>query len=223
MDQYCPECFAPPREEKGVYYCSRCGLVVGVELYYGAAPSEANTWNTLIQKEVAKYSEKVSVNLKRRASYIANKIKKEYKVSSHLAAIAGLIAAYSEFGVKREINAPKTTIRKAKAILARSKREKVVHVRNPKDPYMEAIYTACVKYGVPVKACLEIYERHKDALRLYSHKPSTVVMAIGHLLNPNMKVSRAATKLSKEIYFLEKIYRGVFGAGGVAKYPEVIP
>jgi hypothetical protein len=222
VDLYCPECFAPPKEERGIYYCSRCGLVLGVEFYYGAAAGETNTWKTGVQREVAKYSENVPINLKRRASYIANKIKREYNVSGHLAAIAGLIAAYNEWGVKRKINAPKTTIRKAKSILARSRRERVVQIKTPKDPYMEDLYTACTKYGVPLQACLEIYERYKDALRLYSHKPSTVVMAIGHLLNPNMKVSRAAAKLSKEIYLLKKIQRGVFEARGAARYPEVI-
>lgn len=208
--EYCPECFGPPVEEKGVYYCSRCGLVIGQVIYYGASPARKPLWNSSLQAHIFACSDSTTPEVRYRANYIARKLQKAYDVSPKLAAVAGLIAASRELGVKGRIRAPKSTVRRAKILLWRSMKDGVIQLKEKKtDIFAEKLRVQCTALGIPIKEAMEIYERHQHLLS--PHKPSTVALAVGYMLGLNLPKKRAAAKLARELSTAEALHRGVVG------------
>jgi hypothetical protein len=199
VEEFCPECHGNIVESRGIYYCSRCGLVIGQELVFSFSPMTTRPWKGSIFQRVGDASELPSA-LKRRASYIAMKLMKKFGVSPKIAAVAGVIAVQRESGIFLNIKAPKSTIRKAKSVL----REYGKSVYSPKictDIFVERLTAKCLELGIPIPKALEIYERHRKIFG--SCKPSTAAFAIGYLLGMDLPRKRSAARIARKIEFME--------------------
>jgi hypothetical protein len=192
VENYCPECFGQPTEAGGIYYCSQCGLVLGVVLYYGKMPLDRIVWNSKISRSVSIVTKQAPKILERRATYIANKLVKEYHAPPGTAAVAGLLAASRELGIKVETRAAKTTKRKAKALLTKAQKEGVITINEKtEDPFLEQLRMYSTQFGIPFKAVLEIYNRNKSILM--NRRPSVVVRAIGVYLGVSVPFGKTKT------------------------------
>ncbi len=199
MEEFCPECRGNIVKSRGIYYCNRCGLVIGQELVFGFSPMTAMPWGSSIFQRIIDASSLPSA-LKRRANYIAMKLMKNFGVSPKIAAVAGVIAVQRESGIFLNIKAPKSTIRKAKSVL----REYGKSVYSPKvcaDIFVERLAAKCLELGIPVQRALEIYERYRKIFG--SCKPSTAAFAIGYLLGMDLPRKRSAARIAKKIEFME--------------------
>jgi len=228
VENYCPECFGRPLEAGGVYYCNQCGLVLGMVVYYGKMPPARVVWNSEISKSVYLVTKQAPKTLERRATYIANRLIREYHAPPGTAAVAGLLAASRELGVKFETRAAKTTKRKAKALLAKARKEGVITVREKtEDPFLEQLRVYSTQFGIPFRAVLEIYNRNRSIL--VNRRPSVVVRAIGVYLGVSVPFgkTRTVTRLARMIAVSEAARR--IGAvvhksvkGGEVSVPEEV-
>ena len=227
VENYCPECFGRPLEAGGVYYCSRCGLVLGVVVYYGRMPPARVVWNSEISRSVYLVTKQAPEILERRATYIANRLIREYHAPPGTAAVAGLLAASRELGVKFETRAAKTTKRKAKALLAKAKKEGVITIHEKTgDPFLEQLRTYSTQFGIPFRTVLEIYNRNRSIL--VNRRPSVVVRAIGVYLGVSVPFGKTRTvvRLARMIAASEAarrigaVYESV--EGGDVSVPEEV-
>ncbi len=209
MEEICPECSGTVVENRGIYYCRRCGFVVGFELVFDSAPQRAQTWTGKILQSVEKSSDGLSAMLKRRASYIAIRLQKKYHIGQNVAAVAGLIAAQEELGIQPRVKASKSTIRNAKAVL-RNVRGKLYSPLKRTDIFADRLFEKCLELGIPPEKALEIYNQHRDMLR--SLKPSTVAFAIGYRLGMKLPERRTAKRVARILSLAESTRENMLGA-----------
>jgi transcription initiation factor TFIIIB Brf1 subunit/transcription initiation factor TFIIB len=209
VEEICPECSGTVVENRGIYYCRRCGFVVGVELVFDSAPQRAQTWTGRILQSVEKSSDGISAMLKRRASYIAVKLQKKYHVGQNVAAVAGLIAAQEELGIQPRVKAPKSTVRNAKAVLRKAK-GKLYSPMKRADIFADRLFEKCLELGIPPGPAMEIYNRHRDLLG--SLKPSTVAFAVGYLLGMKLPKRRTAKRVARILELAESTRTNTSGA-----------